>query len=154
MWPMQDMVDPSQYLQQFPAAFAPLKSQFDLTSLSTLYNSVDFIGISAYPSLSPNFATKDIESATQQFDLEVKEFGIDLKDLIFNKVLSTPTGSLSNAVIAVFVADYIADKFFEVSENRQSWVLPERSASCKPVSRMASAKVVTATWSDFYAGVV
>ncbi|CAL8461829.1 g1360 [Coccomyxa elongata] len=82
---LQDMVDPSQYLQQFPAAFAPLKSSFDLTSLSTLYSSVDFIGISAYPSLTPNFTTNQIESATQQFDLEVKEFGINLKDLIFNK---------------------------------------------------------------------
>lgn len=82
------MVDPSQYLQQFPAAFAPLKSSFDLTSLSTLYSSVDFIGISAYPSLTPNFTTNQIESATQQFDLEVKEFGINLKDLIFNKVTS------------------------------------------------------------------
>lgn len=93
------MVDPSQYLQQFPAAFAPLKRSFDLTSLSTLYSSVDFIGISAYPSLSPNFTTKDIESATQQFDLEVKEFGINLKDLIFNQVLPLapcplPTASL------------------------------------------------------------
>nr|QOL01152.1 putative extracellular protein CSOL_075 [Pseudococcomyxa simplex] len=82
---LQDMVDPSQYLQQFPAAFAPLKSRFDLTSLSTLYSSVDFIGISAYPSLKPNFTTNQIESATQQFDLEIKNFGIDIKDLIFNQ---------------------------------------------------------------------
>ena len=79
-------MDPSQYLQLFPAAFAPKKSQFDLTSLSTLYNSVDFIGISAYPSLTPNFTLSQIESATQQFDLEIQNFGINVKDLIFNKV--------------------------------------------------------------------
>lgn len=79
-------MDPSQYLQLFPAAFAPKKSQFDLVSLSTLYNSVDFIGISAYPSLTPNFTLNQIESATQQFDLEIKEFGINIKDLLFNKV--------------------------------------------------------------------
>jgi hypothetical protein len=79
-------VDPSQYLQLFPSAFAPLKSSFDLTSLSTLYSSVDFIGISAYPSLTPNFTTNQIESATQQFDLEITQFGINLKDLIFNQV--------------------------------------------------------------------
>ena len=83
----QNMVDPSQYLEQFPAAFAPLKPSFDLTSLASLYSSVDFIGISAYPSLSANFTTKDIESATQQFDTEISYFGIDLKDLIFNQVL-------------------------------------------------------------------
>ena len=82
----QDLVDPSQYLTLFPKAFAPLKSSFDLTSLSTLYNAVDFIGISAYPSLAPNFTTKDIESATQQYDLEISQFGINIKDLIFNKV--------------------------------------------------------------------
>lgn len=86
------MVDPSQYLQQFPAAFAPLKSRFDLTSLSTLYSSVDFIGISAYPSLKPNFTTNQIESATQQFDLEIKNLGIDIKDLIFNQVSSPQAG--------------------------------------------------------------
>jgi hypothetical protein len=83
---LQDLVDPSQYLQLFPAAFAPKKSQFDLTSLSTLYNSVDFIGISAYPSLTPNFTLSQIESATQQFDLEIQNFGINVKDLIFNQV--------------------------------------------------------------------
>ena len=82
---MQDLVDPSQYLQLFPAAFAPKKSEFDLNSLSTLYDSVDFIGISAYPSLKPNFTLSQIESATQQFDLEIQQFGIDIKDLIFSK---------------------------------------------------------------------
>ena len=87
----QNMVDPSQYLEEFPAAFAPLKPSFDLTSLSSLYSSVDFIGISAYPSLSPNFTTKDIESATQQFDTEISYFGIDLKNLIFNQVLCAVT---------------------------------------------------------------
>lgn len=79
-------MDPSKYLEQFPAAFAPLKRQFDLTSISTLYSSVDFIGISAYPSLSPNFTTNNIESATQQFDLEIQNFGVNLKNLIFNQV--------------------------------------------------------------------
>lgn len=82
----QDLIDPSQYLTLFPAAFAPLKSSFDLTSLSRLYSTVDFIGISAYPSLAPNFTTKDIESATQQFDLEISQFGINIKNLIFNQV--------------------------------------------------------------------
>lgn len=83
---MQDLVDPTQYLQLFPAAFAPKKSQFDLKSISTLYSSVDFIGISAYPSLTPNFTLNQIESATQQFDLEAQNFGINLKDLLFRQV--------------------------------------------------------------------
>ena len=82
---MQDLVDPSQYLQLFPAAFAPKKSEFDLASLSTLYDSVDFIGISAYPSLKPNFTLSQIESATQQFDLEIQQFGINIKELLFSK---------------------------------------------------------------------
>ena len=73
---MQDLVDPSQYLQLFPAALA---------SLSTLYDSVDFIGISAYPSLKPNFTLSQIESATQQFDLEIQQFGINIKELLFSK---------------------------------------------------------------------
>ena len=87
---MQDLVDPSQYLQLFPAAFAPKKSQFDLKSLSTLYDSVFLIGISAYRSLKPNFTLSQIESATQQFDLEIQEFGINIKELLFSKA-SFPT---------------------------------------------------------------
>ena len=83
---MQDLVDPTQYLQLFPAAFAPKKSQFDLKGISTLYSSVDFVGISAYPSLTPNFTLNQIESATQQFDLEAQNFGINLKDLLFRQV--------------------------------------------------------------------
>ena len=93
---IQDLVDPTQYLQLFPAAFAPKKSQFDLAGISTLYSSVDFIGISAYPSLTPNFTLNQIESATQQFDLEAQNFGINLKDLLFRQVGSTDCWSALN----------------------------------------------------------
>ena len=86
----QDLVDPSQYILLYPAAFAPLKSQFNMAAISELYNSTDFIGISSYPSLQPNFATEDLEAATEQFDFEVGQFGVNLTDLIFNQVIAEP----------------------------------------------------------------
>lgn len=83
---MQDLVDTSQYVKLFPAAFAPLKSQFNISSIQDLYSLTDFIGISSYPSLTPNFSTQQLEAATQQFDFEIAEFGVDLKDLNIHQV--------------------------------------------------------------------
>lgn len=85
---VQDLVDTYAYVQQFPAAFAPLKPQFNLTAISELYNTTDFIGISSYPSLTPNFSTQQLEAATQQFDFEIGQFGIDLKTLNVKQVIS------------------------------------------------------------------
>lgn len=62
----------------FPAAIAPLLSQFNLTALSQLYNSTDFIGISSYPSLTPDFDVQQLETATEQFDFEIGQFGVNL----------------------------------------------------------------------------
>lgn len=83
---VQDLVDTYQYVAQFPAAFAPLKGQFNLSAISDLYNKTDFIGISSYPSLTPNFTLPQLEAATEQFDFEIGQFGVDLKDLVVNKV--------------------------------------------------------------------
>ena len=101
---MQDLVDPSQYLSLYPAAFAPLKSQFDLSSIQQLFSSVDFIGISAYASNSPNFTISQLESATYQFATEIESFGVDIPDLIFNQVgsacsdaMCVCTGSISRS---------------------------------------------------------
>ena len=83
---LQDMVDPSKYVDEFPAAFEAVKSQFDIPAITALYDAADFIGISNYPSFSsPEFKVKDLESATWQFAFEAKFFGVDVKDLIFNK---------------------------------------------------------------------
>eukprot|EP00884_Botryococcus_braunii_P003248 jgi/Botrbrau1/12924/Bobra.92_1s0004.1 len=82
---LQDLVDPNHYLELFPSAFQAVSNQFDIPSITALYNEVDFIGISNYASLTPNFPLKDLESATYQFAQEVKYFGVDLVDLIENK---------------------------------------------------------------------
>jgi hypothetical protein len=82
LWGAQDMVDPNLYLQEFPAAFAAVASQFDLGQVQALYNEVDFIGISNYASLTPNFPLKDLESATFQFAEEIKYFGVDIVGLL------------------------------------------------------------------------
>lgn len=77
-------------MQQFPAAFAPLKGEFNITGISDLYNQTDFIGISSYPSLTPNFSTEQLEAATQQFDFEIGQFGVDLKTLNVQQVTHLP----------------------------------------------------------------
>jgi hypothetical protein len=79
------LVDPSRYLTEFPAAFDAVKSRFDTGAIRALYDASDFIGISNYASMSPDFAVKDLESATYQFATEAAYFGVDVKDLIFNK---------------------------------------------------------------------
>lgn len=85
------MVDPNRYLELFPSAFQAVSGQFDLASINALYNEVDFIGISNYASLTPNFPLKDLESATYQFAEEIKYFGVDLVDLIENRVGPLPS---------------------------------------------------------------
>ena len=82
---LQDLVDPSRYLTEFPAAFEAVKSRFDTAAIRALYDSADFIGISNYASMSPDFKVADLESATYQFATEAAYFGVDVKDLIFNK---------------------------------------------------------------------
>ena len=84
---MQDLVDTYAYVQEFPAAFAPLKGEFNLTGISDLYNRTDFIGISSYPSLTPGFSIEQLEAATQQFDFEIGQFGVDLKTLNVQEVM-------------------------------------------------------------------
>ena len=88
-------MDPSQYLSLYPAAFAPLKSEFNLPAISSLFDAVDFIGISSYPSLSPSFTVNQIESATYQFATEIASFGVNITDLIFNKVLALASPPLA-----------------------------------------------------------
>lgn len=84
----QNLVDPSEYLNLYPAAFAPLKSEFNLNAIQQLYSSVDFIGISSYASNTPGFSIDQLESATYQFATEIASFGVDVPDLIFNQVTS------------------------------------------------------------------
>ena len=57
-----------------------------MPAIQSLYSSVDFIGISSYTSLSPGFTINQIEGATYQYAQEMKSFGVDIADLILNKV--------------------------------------------------------------------
>lgn len=83
---LQDMVDPSRYVDEFPGAFEKVRGNFDLPAISALYDAADFIGISNYASFpNADFKVKDLESATWQFAFEAGFFGVDVKDLIFNK---------------------------------------------------------------------
>ena len=80
------MVDPSRYVDEFPNAFEKVRGNFDLPAISALYDAADFIGISNYASFpNADFKVKDLESATWQFAFEAGFFGVDVKDLIFNK---------------------------------------------------------------------
>lgn len=87
-------MDPSQYLADYPAAFAPLKGDFDLNAIQQLYSDIDFIGISSYASNTPDFSIDKLESATYQFSTEIASFGVDIPDLIFNQVSAGRFGRL------------------------------------------------------------
>ena len=80
------MVDPSRYVDEFPNAFEKVRGNFDIPAIAALYDAADFIGISNYASFpQADFKVKDLESATWQFAFEAGFFGVDVKDLIFNK---------------------------------------------------------------------
>lgn len=63
----------------------------------------DFIGISSYASLTPNFTIEKLESATEQFVTEVSSFGVDIPDLIFKQVSFYPYCDTSAAYLAGLV---------------------------------------------------
>lgn len=86
-------MDTSQYLSLYPAAFAEYEATtyvFDSAAIQQLYSAVDFIGISSYTSLAPNFTINQIEGATYQYAQEIQSFGVDLSSLIFDQVGPQP----------------------------------------------------------------
>ena len=77
-----DIINPEEFVQRYPVLWEKVKGEFDLNAISALYHELDYFGMSSYPSLSPNFATGDIESAIYQFDFEFQYFGLSVNDLI------------------------------------------------------------------------
>lgn len=99
-------MDTYQYVQLYANAFAPLRNQFNFSSIAELYAATDFIGISSYPSLKPNFTTPQLEAATEQFDFEIGQFGVNLKDLVNNKVFSFCLTSRLPLATVLFLGTY------------------------------------------------
>eukprot|EP01025_Chloroclados_australasicus_P033448 TRINITY_DN3411_c0_g1_i4.p2 TRINITY_DN3411_c0_g1~~TRINITY_DN3411_c0_g1_i4.p2 ORF type:complete len:293 (-),score=39.74 TRINITY_DN3411_c0_g1_i4:562-1440(-) len=75
------------YLQQFPAAIAPILHTFDLEGIQEMFGSADFIAISSYASLKPDFKTPELQSAMYQFDEELKVFNVSIRELFENNGL-------------------------------------------------------------------
>eukprot|EP01025_Chloroclados_australasicus_P033446 TRINITY_DN3411_c0_g1_i2.p2 TRINITY_DN3411_c0_g1~~TRINITY_DN3411_c0_g1_i2.p2 ORF type:complete len:362 (-),score=59.47 TRINITY_DN3411_c0_g1_i2:442-1527(-) len=84
---LMDLVDPTLYLQQFPAAIAPILHTFDLEGIQEMFGSADFIAISSYASLKPDFKTPELQSAMYQFDEELKVFNVSIRELFENNGL-------------------------------------------------------------------
>jgi hypothetical protein len=78
----QDIINPDEFIEKYPAAWEKVKHQFDLPAIASLYNSLDYFGLSSYPSLYPNFPTSMVENAVSQFDFEFGYFGLTVNDLI------------------------------------------------------------------------
>ena len=77
-----DIIDPSEYVRQYPILWAKVQKQFDLQAIAELFDAVDYVGMSSYPSLYPNFPTSEIENAISQFDFEFQYFGLSVNGLI------------------------------------------------------------------------
>lgn len=78
----QEIIDPDEFMEKYPAAWAKVKHEFDLPAIASLYNSLDYFGLSSYPSLYPYFPTSMVENAVSQFDFEFGYFGLSVNDLI------------------------------------------------------------------------
>ena len=76
------IIDPSQYVKNYPQLWETVKNQFDLTEIKALFDNLDYLGMSSYPSLYPGFPTREVENAISQFDYEFSFFGITVADLI------------------------------------------------------------------------
>eukprot|EP01025_Chloroclados_australasicus_P063457 TRINITY_DN839_c0_g1_i1.p1 TRINITY_DN839_c0_g1~~TRINITY_DN839_c0_g1_i1.p1 ORF type:complete len:461 (+),score=39.69 TRINITY_DN839_c0_g1_i1:187-1569(+) len=76
-----DLEDPTQYLEKFPEAIAPIINTFDLQGLYELFKASDFVGISNYASLKPYFAEPELQNAIRQFDIELSYFNISIREM-------------------------------------------------------------------------
>ncbi len=69
-------------MDKYPELWAKVKGEFDLPAIASLYNNIDYFGLSSYPSLYPNFPTSMVENAISQFDFEFGYFGLSVNELI------------------------------------------------------------------------
>eukprot|EP01025_Chloroclados_australasicus_P021362 TRINITY_DN2248_c0_g1_i2.p1 TRINITY_DN2248_c0_g1~~TRINITY_DN2248_c0_g1_i2.p1 ORF type:complete len:458 (+),score=41.31 TRINITY_DN2248_c0_g1_i2:706-2079(+) len=117
-----DLVDPTLYLQQFPAAIAPIIDTFDLVGLQGVFQASDFVGISNYASLTPNFAEPELQNAIYQFDRELQYFNVSIrkltlqdgKELHFSEYGVGGGTSIGGGVQATTEAEVAATPFFGV----------------------------------------
>lgn len=77
-----NIIKPTEFVEQYPILWEKVKGEFDLPEIVNLFETVDYFGMSSYPSLSPFFPTSDIESAISQFDFEFQFFGLSVNELI------------------------------------------------------------------------
>lgn len=77
-----DIVDPQEFVSQYPVLWQKVQGEFDLNEVAALFDAVDYVGMSSYPSLFPNFPTSEIENAMSQFDFEFGFFGLSLQGLM------------------------------------------------------------------------
>ena len=86
MFVWQNIVSPTEYLQDYPSAFASHKSQYNMTAIGQLFNATDHIIIASNPSLTPDFSVEQLENATYQFEIELSSFGVNLTQLLTSQV--------------------------------------------------------------------
>lgn len=56
--------------------------QVDSAAVRRLFNAVDFIGISAYASITPDFALSELQNSAYEFADGMSIFGMDVLELI------------------------------------------------------------------------
>ncbi|KAL4438699.1 hypothetical protein ABPG77_006303 [Micractinium sp. CCAP 211/92] len=77
------IVDQREYLARFPAAFEAVKGEFDLPAIQSLFNAIDYVGLSAYiPQSDIHFQPCDLEGLMSRLDQEFTFYGLTLKGLL------------------------------------------------------------------------
>jgi len=80
-----DESDPVKYLDRFPKRWPRYAPRFNIPEVQRLYEEVDFIGVTTYSSAAPNFHTREIAKAMEEFEKEASIMGLKLKDLLRNR---------------------------------------------------------------------
>ena len=84
-----DVLEPEEYMSQFPATFAAIKHTFDMPSIQSLFKDIDYFSISTQIGLKPGFPPGDLQHAVDFFARELEYFGVNVSQLLqeFDKEL-------------------------------------------------------------------
>lgn len=120
-----NLMDSANYLGDLSGQFDSVKKQIDVGEVQKLFKTVDFIGISAYAGLPQNLSPDDLETSMKTVDQELALFGMSLKGLKKEIVLSEYGlgGAMSGDgnTVAASSANVAASPYWGIGGVYQSW---------------------------------
>lgn len=84
---MQNIESPQEFQTKFLRAVPTLlPGNYNAMAISSLFDAVDQISIGNRPALNSSFAAEELENGTENFEIELQQFGVNLTNLQSQKV--------------------------------------------------------------------